>query len=153
MNEANHVDSWERSPQPDKNYRARLVPRDPQGLETPSSERTPGELSVFEFLQEHPCATTAGAPAHAERLPSTSSPLSPTTANYPTRTSSLPAGANAPEIERSPGAADMGKENVPMAVRKGGEKKMQEKGSQKSLRETVSRLFKFHKKEEKTGKP
>jgi hypothetical protein len=153
MNGSKHVDSCERSPQPDSKSGERLIPRDPQGLETPSSERAPGELSVFEFLQEHPLASTAGAPAHHEKLPPTSSPLSSTTANYPPRTSSLPAGADAPKAECCQGAANMGKENISVTVLSGGEKNVQEKGSQKSLRETVSRLFKFHKKEEKAGKP
>jgi hypothetical protein len=153
MDGSNHVDSCERSPRPDSNYRERLVPRDPKGLETSPSERAPGELTVIEFLQEDPPASTAAAPAYTEKLPLTSFPLSSSTANYSPRTSSLPAGAPALGTERTPGLADLGKENVPVAVPKGGEKDVQGKGSQKSLRESVSRFFKFHKKEETARKP
>jgi hypothetical protein len=153
MNGSNHVDCCERSPRPDSNYRERLIPRDPKGLETLPSECAPGELSVFEFLQEDPPASSVAAPAHTEKLPPTNFPLSSTTTNYPPRTSSLPTGAISLKIERTSSLADIGKENIPVAVLNGGEKNVQGKGSQKSLRDSVSRFFKFHRKGENAGKP
>jgi hypothetical protein len=152
MNGLNSTSRRESSAQPD-NSSDRLIPRDPQGFGAPPTERAPGEMSAFEFLQEHQSASTTGAPAHTTVLPPPDSqPLSFAT-DYPARTSSLPAGATALNPKPSDGRVDI---SMAEALMKGpdiGVRDLQEKGSRKSLRESVSRIFRLGKKEDKTGKP